>query len=71
MTKSHYAIHGFKNHWVIDLFIVVQFTEVLDFCNSSLIVFEIVLLESKCDVLEEIINDGYHKVLMVSNQGSD
>ena len=49
---------------------VVKFAKVLDFSNSSLVEFEVILLQTENNVFQNIVNDCDDKVLMITIQSS-
>jgi hypothetical protein len=71
MTKRHDLVHRVENHRMIDHSIIVQLTKVLDLGNSSLIEFEIILLKTKRDVLNYVVDYRRYKVLMIPVQSAD
>lgn len=68
MSEGHDSIHCIEDDRMINHPIVVKLTKILDLCNSALVEFEIILLQSKHDVFQEIVNDGSDKVLVISIQ---
>jgi hypothetical protein len=70
MPKCHDAIHGIKNHRMIKHAEVVQFAEVFDLCNPSLVELEIILFQAEDNVFQNVVNDCNDKILVVSIQGA-
>ena len=70
MSEGHDSIHCIKDDGMINHTVVIQFTKVLDLCNSALIVFELILLQANYDVFQEIVNDRRDKVLVISIQST-
>lgn len=70
MAKRHYSIHGVKYNWVINHPIIIEFTKILDFSDSSLVVLEVILLQADSDVFEYVVNDCYDKRLVISVQST-
>jgi hypothetical protein len=70
MTKRHNAIHGIKYDRVLNHAEIVELPKVLDFCNSPLIIFEIILLETQDNVFQDIVNDCGDEVLVVTVQSA-
>jgi hypothetical protein len=68
MSKGHDTIQGIEDYRMINHAIVVQLAQVFHFCNSSLVVFEVVLLQPKHDVFQDVIDDSRNKVLMITVQ---
>jgi hypothetical protein len=68
---SHDSIHGVKYDWVVNHAVVVQLSQIFYLCETSLVELEVVLFESKNDILEKIINDDCNKILVISVKGAD
>lgn len=68
MSESHDSIHCIEDDRVINHTIVIEFTQVLDLCDAALVEFEVILLQAKHNIFQEIVNDGGNKVLVISIQ---
>lgn len=71
MAKCHDFVHDIKYDRVFHHAVIVEFAKVLDFCNSPLIEFIIVLLKANCDVFNQVIDDTDHKFRVVPMKGAD
>jgi hypothetical protein len=70
VTESHDAIQSIKDDWVINHPIIVQLTKVLDLRKTSLVEFEVILLKTKHNVFQNIVDDFCDKILMVTIQST-
>jgi hypothetical protein len=70
MTKSDDSVQSIKYYWRIDHLVVVKFSEVLGFCDSSLVIFEIVLFQPDRYLLKDIVHYANNKLLMVTVKGT-
>lgn len=71
VAKSDNPVQRIKDYGWVDHFIVVQLPEVFDFSHTLLVELEIVLFESQCDLLEDVVYNTNHEVLVIPVKCTD
>jgi hypothetical protein len=70
MTKRHNAIQGIKYDRMLNHAVIVELPKILNLCNSPLIIFEVILLETQDNVFQDIVNNCSDEVLVVTVQSA-
>ena len=70
MTKRHNAIQGIKYDRMFNHAVIVELPKILNLCNSPLIIFEVILLETQDNVFQDIVNNCSDEVLVVTVQSA-
>lgn len=68
MSKGNDPIQRVKDHWRVNHFVIVKLTQIFDVCDALLIELEIVLLQSKRNSLQGVVDDVNNKILMIAIQ---
>jgi hypothetical protein len=70
VTEGHDLVHDIEDHGMLEHSVVVQLAQVLDFGNTALVEFEVVLLKTKRDGLDYGVDDADHEIGMVPVDGA-
>lgn len=70
MSKRHDLVHGIKDNWVFQHTVVVELAEVLDFGDTALKEPVVVLLQSKRERFNDIVNDLDDKSRVIAVDGA-
>lgn len=57
MAKRHNLIHGVEDDWMFNHSVIVEFANVLDLGNPSLVELEVVLLQPEADRLHDSVDN--------------
>lgn len=71
MAECNNPVQCVEYYRRVDHLVVVQLPEVLDFGNALLVELELVLLEAQRNLLENVVYNSNHKVLVVSIERTD
>lgn len=71
MAKSQDLVHDVEYYRVLQHPIVVEFTEILDFGDTSLIVPELILFQSKYHSVKNIVDGCECKARVISVYGTE
>ncbi|KAK5628040.1 hypothetical protein RRF57_003755 [Xylaria bambusicola] len=66
MSMGQDPVHHLEDYRVLQHSVVVELAKILDFGNTSLVVPELILLESKCHSVKNIVNDSKCKAWVIS-----
>ena len=69
MSERDNAVKRVKDDGRINHLVVVQLSKIFDFGNTALVEFKVILLQTKSDCLEKVVNDQDYKVLVIAVKG--
>lgn len=70
MPESHDLIHCVEHDRMFKHSIVIELAQIFDFCDTSLVELEIILLQPEVDRLDDIVDHRHSKIRVVSVDGT-
>ena len=70
VAKGHDSVHCIKYYRMIKHPEVVKLSKIFDFGYSSLVEFEVILLQAEYNIFENIINSFDDEILMIAVQSA-
>lgn len=71
MTEGHNSVHNIENYGMFEHAIIVKLAQKLYLSDATLQESEIVLLQTKADRLDNVVDDSHHEVGMVAVDGAE